>query len=290
MNNKKHTPLFIIVSVGICFIGGIFVLKHYYNSNETSLHLTDTVRQGLAKAIDSEHEAAITDYDTAISRYSDDAAAHYYRGRSKYELGEYFAAISDFQNVIRLKPKLAEAYFSLALAYSKLGEHGDAVAAYNTVIDLQPKNSMAYNNRGRAKAQMEEYLYSNDSIIREYSTAIRLDPDNVRAYYNRAIAFCQEKRYLEAITDFDETIRLYPVAVFTHLDFDAPSRAYGYYLRGKAKQFLLEENGDFTMNPEAKQDLLTAFEIAKAEDNVELKNKIQDTLFQYNIPINKGDN
>ena len=274
-----------IISIPIIFsVCVIAISLHNRNSHKDFPPLSNTVKQGVEKAKRGEHEAAIADYNTAISRYSN-AAAYYYRGRSKYKLGEYFAAISDFQNVIRLKPKLAEAYFSMALAYSKLSEHGAAVAAYNTVIDLQSKNSIAYNNRGSAKARMKEYLYSNDSIIREYSTAIRLDPDNVRAYYNRAITLCQEKRYLEAITDFDEAIRLYPVAVFTHMDFDTPSRAYGYYLRGKAKQSLLEENGDFIMNPEAKQDWITAFEIAKAEGNVELQTKIESTLHKYNIPI-----
>ena len=39
---------------------------------------------------------------------------------------------------------------------------------------------------------------------------IRLNPDEARAYYNRGVAKSELGKYFEAISDYDEAIRLNP--------------------------------------------------------------------------------
>ena len=65
----------------------------------------------------------------------------------------------------------------------------------------------AYNNRGNAKNKLGKYF----EAISDYDQAIRLDSDDARAYYNRGLAKNKLGQYFEAaISDYDEAIRLAP--------------------------------------------------------------------------------
>ena len=77
---------------------------------------------------------------------------------------------------------------------------------------------IAYSNRGNAKAALERY----DDAITDYDEAIRLKPDYAEAYSNRGIAKAALGRYDDAIADYDEAIYL------------KPDLAAAYYNRGIA--------------------------------------------------------
>ena len=60
----------------------------------------------------------------------------------------------------------------------------NAIADYTKAIELKPDFVDAYNNRGLAKANLQDYR----GAIADYNKAIELTPDYANAYYNRGSA------------------------------------------------------------------------------------------------------
>ena len=75
----------------------------------------------------------------------------------------------------------------------------DSIAAYNQAIRLKPDYVAAYNNRGLAKAKLEQLA----DAIADYDEAIRLKPDLTEAYYNRGLAKHALDRIDEARKDYE---------------------------------------------------------------------------------------
>ena len=60
----------------------------------------------------------------------------------------------------------------------------EAIRDFNKSIELNSKHSSSFNNRGFAKARLEDYR----GAISDYDKAIILDDKNMDAYYNRGLA------------------------------------------------------------------------------------------------------
>lgn len=74
------------------------------------------------------HDAALEDFDEAISLDPSFADAYTNRGQAKFDLGMHEEAVADHGEAIRLRPDFAEAYFNKALARIKLGQTSEAAA------------------------------------------------------------------------------------------------------------------------------------------------------------------
>jgi tetratricopeptide (TPR) repeat protein len=66
--------------------------------------------------------------------------------------------------------------------------------------------ALAYNTRGGAHLEKKDY----DNALSDFNEAIRLDPNFALAYKNRGWVRCEKKEYDKAISDFNEAIRLDP--------------------------------------------------------------------------------
>ena len=216
--------------------------------------------RGMLKDALDEHEAAVSDYQTAIAGYDEslgldpsNVSAYLYRGRVKMRLEQYESALADFNEAIRLDSNNIEFYFDRGYAQVSLGQYESALADYDKVIELEPDNAYAYSNRGSAKLNLgqnasaildysasirlkldDAYVYSNRakaklnlgqnaSAIADFDEVLRLNPDDGYAYNNRGYAKLNLSRYESAITDFDEAIRR------------TPDNSYAYSNRAKAK-------------------------------------------------------
>ena len=211
--------------------------------------------RGIVKYALGKHFAATTDYDKAILLKPDDAAAYGNRGIAKSDLGKHFAAIADFDAAILLKPNNAAAYGNRGVAKRRLGKHFAAIVDFDTAILLKPDDAYAYINRGVAKANLGKH----SAAIVDFDTAILLKPDYAIAYVNRGSAKADLGAYIASIKDYDEAI------------FLKPDDAGAYYNRGRAKVLLGRTR-------RAKQDLRTAFRLAKQAGSENLKARIEKTL------------
>lgn len=112
----------------------------------------------------------------------------------KHKRGEYFEAITDIDEAIRLTPEDAYLYFIRGLSKRKLGHHSAAIQDYNETIRLEPKAAAAYYERGFTKSYLGRYSKAiDDPIFVDFDLHLKLN---------------KNKTFEEAITDFDEVIRL----------------------------------------------------------------------------------
>ena len=78
-----------------------------------------------------DYQAAIWNYQKAISLDSETPNFHYNLGLTYYEIGNYKESIDSFRRVEMLVPNQSDTYYNLALAYNKISESRMADFYYN---------------------------------------------------------------------------------------------------------------------------------------------------------------
>ena len=112
--------------------------------------------------------------------------------------------------------------------------------------------------RGVAKYNLGKH----GEAISDYNEAIRLNPNFTEAYHFRGVAKSNLDKHDEAILDYNEAIRL------------NPNLAEVYYSRGVAKGALRKEE-------EAQVDYQMALKLAEQQGNEHLKTTIEETLTRH---------
>ena len=83
-----------------------------------------------------DYQAAIWNYQKAISLDSETPNFHYNLGLTYYEIGNYKESIDSFRRVEMLVPSQSDTYYNLALAYNKISENRMADFYYNRYQDM----------------------------------------------------------------------------------------------------------------------------------------------------------
>ena len=119
---------------------------------------------GNAKHDNKDFYGAISDYTKAIELYPDskgNSGLFYFRGFSKFALGDKNGAISDYDKAIELKPDSDEFYFKRAVAKGGSEDHLGAILDATKAIELNPENAIAYKIRGLSMASLK---YEADAL------------------------------------------------------------------------------------------------------------------------------
>ena len=127
------------------------------------------------------------------------------RGIAKFRLGDYEGALDDFNKALDRDPQDAAAYKNRGLTRQQLGDLDGAVASFNQALKLK-RSPDFLNARGAALFGKGEYA----SAAADFTAAVGLDPGFAKAYLNRGLAFHFLRRFVEAKADFDTFIRLQP--------------------------------------------------------------------------------
>jgi tetratricopeptide (TPR) repeat protein len=184
-----------------------------------------------------EFDAAITDFERAISVAPENPVAYLYRGLNYINKHDLDRAIADFTDVTKLAPndstayklrgyayvykqdfdhaisdltkviELAtalDAYGTRGLAYAAKGSYDAALADYDEAIKLDSKSAKVLDDRGEAYANKGDY----GRAITDYNAAIKLDPKYARAFTDRGDVFAAKQDYGRAIADYKEAINL----------------------------------------------------------------------------------
>jgi len=83
-----------------------------------------------------DYQAAIWNYQKAISLDSETPNFHYNLGLTYYEIGNYKESIDSFRRVETMVPSQSDTYYNLALAYNKISESRMADFYYNRYQDI----------------------------------------------------------------------------------------------------------------------------------------------------------
>jgi tetratricopeptide (TPR) repeat protein len=129
------------------------------------------------------------------------------RGNSRVSQNRLDAAIADFNQAISLAPEATDPYLNRGAALEGLGKFKEAIADYNRVLELDPQDAMAYNNRGNAEAGLGNW----QEALHDYHRATELAPNFAWAYANEALALYELERSDEALRKMKNIARKYPM-------------------------------------------------------------------------------
>ena len=131
-----------------------------------------------------------------------------------------------YTKAIEANNSFLDAYINRGLVNNELGNYEESIEDYNRAIDIDKKCALAFNNRGYTKYKQGDF----QGALADYNKAIILNPKFQMAIDNKALLFSKacmkddedfsEKFYLslgiseinegnfvEAIRDFDESLK-----------------------------------------------------------------------------------
>ena len=100
-----------------------------------------------------DYDAALADYDRAISIDAENIEFYDYRADAWMAKGELSRAIDNYDQVIRMDPTYAAAYYSRGRAYEKEGEIDRARASYRAALVPPRERKMKIQERIQEWAQ-----------------------------------------------------------------------------------------------------------------------------------------
>lgn len=164
-------------------------------------------------------EAAIAAYEQAqLSAESGRvreilAEMHFAAGKCLLAAQDWDAALDDFERAISVRADNADFYYGKGLAYFYKRDFNRAISAYNEGIAIDANSAMFYGARGLT------YLWKNEigQAIADYDQAIPLDPGDAHFYAGRGYAYTRRCAFELAIHEFDQAIRLDPNAAHFYI-------------------------------------------------------------------------
>ncbi len=168
--------------------------------------------RGISFAAKGDYDSAVADFTRAINRNPKFASAFVERADIYRRKGELDRANKDFVKATKLDPRLAVAYHSRGNKWSRKRRYDRAIAEYDKAIKLSPNYMDAYNSRGRAYYHKRQY----DIAIENHNKAIELNPKDAGTYASRGDAYSGKRQYDRAISDYSKTIDLNPRYVYAY--------------------------------------------------------------------------
>lgn len=114
---------------------------------------------------------------------------------------EYYAS------AIELRPRSVEAHYNLAMYLQESGRLDEALATYDRILELDPDNATAPFNQGYIHLEYRRDYAAADSAFTE---ALNRLPNYQQALFNRGLARESMDRLDEALSDYNEALRLVP--------------------------------------------------------------------------------
>lgn len=113
--------------------------------------------RGIVYAAMSDFDAAMADYNQAISMRPAEPEFYINRGNSYFMMREYTQALDDYEESLRLGLKqLHFAHYNMGMVYERLGNDQVAEREYQTALDNEPEWPLASNRLQIVRARMAE--------------------------------------------------------------------------------------------------------------------------------------
>ena len=159
--------------------------------------------RGLALGTLGRFDEAIRDYEQSLRLEPDNPDAFTARGLAYNGQQRYDLAIQEFTRAIGLDAGSAQTLYHRGMTYGFLGSYDQAIDDFNTALAFQPDHGEAL-----CFARFESGEY--EEALRDFDKLIELMPGQSDAYYGRACAYAFMNQPLQAIDDFERSIRLDP--------------------------------------------------------------------------------
>jgi tetratricopeptide (TPR) repeat protein len=171
------------------------------------------------------NEKAVDECENAIAYYMQ---LFRNQGNSKMEAAQYEAALIEYEKALTIDPHNATVMVNLGAAYQNLGDYDEAIAAYESALEEDPGNEDiegylldAYINKaGKLAAPgVDDW----DGAIDYYERVERVDPDYPDLMFNLGNMHYLAEHWRKAITYFEKHLEKEPD------DADALARVYYSY-------------------------------------------------------------
>jgi predicted O-linked N-acetylglucosamine transferase (SPINDLY family) len=164
-------------------------------------------------------EEAIRRLGDMLERRPDFAEGHYKRGNALNRMGRWQAALADYDRAVTLDPCYAKAFCNRGTVLEQLGQLGRALDSYERAIALDPLDAFAYYNRASVLKKLTRLAEAVDS----YDRAIALKQDYAEAYVNRGHLLHRMGLLEEAAASYGKALELRPVFI-PRSSADQPAR------------------------------------------------------------------
>jgi uncharacterized caspase-like protein len=143
-------------------------------------------------------QSALDDFSSAIKYAPTGVVAYTNRARVETMNRDYDAALADFAKAKEIDANAPQIFTNRCVTYTAMGKFDEALADCNNVIERMPKNQYAIANRGDA------YLAKGnlDAALTDYNTVLSVYPNSVRAHAGRGQLFERRRDLAQARADY----------------------------------------------------------------------------------------
>jgi Flp pilus assembly protein TadD len=131
---------------------------------------------------------------------------HIILGSELLDKGQHQAAIAEFEQALTFDPEDFEVHNSLGAAYSALGKHAEAIAHYRKAAQISPEYPDAHSNLGSALASVGKLA----EAVAEFNKALELDPELSEAHTSLGSILAGQGHMEEAIPHLEKAVASKP--------------------------------------------------------------------------------
>lgn len=169
---------------------------------------TCLMERGKALGAESRHTESLADLQRAVE-LEPTFDAYYFRGVTRYFLGQYEAAIADFSQTLALNPDFALAYLKRCSARYRLQQYRAGLPDCDEFVRRRPDSYDGYYSRGILRSRTADQA----GALADYRRAIELagNPGELaNAWYGVGVASERAGRKQEARDAFRRTVEIDP--------------------------------------------------------------------------------
>ena len=158
-------------------------------------------------AVKGQYDAAIAEWDKALSLDASDPKVHINLGAVLVRGGRLDEAVAHFEKALQLNPGFTEAHNNLGVILAQTRRFDEAIAHFRKVLEASPDSAAVHSNLGRALAEKGRFV----EAVAHFRKAVELKPEFAEAHLNLAngLYFWQGKA-AEALAEWREVLRLEP--------------------------------------------------------------------------------
>jgi tetratricopeptide (TPR) repeat protein len=191
------------------------------NVPEPARRELENARAVLASGKRDSIEEGIKILESLVNRYPTFLAAHLMLGTAYMDLRQWEKAEALLKKVIEIDPKMANAYFALGEIYLQQKKYGLAEKTLQDGLVLETRSSGAHLALARVYWGKTSVLIEDatrraslEHAYLEANQALKLDPDLADAHLLKGNLLFRARRAKDALTEFDDYLRLDPKGQF----------------------------------------------------------------------------
>jgi tetratricopeptide (TPR) repeat protein len=177
--------------------------------------------QSLIYQAEKKYALSVASCDSGLVHKSGDASLLISKAKAYLQLKSYSKAREPLHFLLTIDPKSIPAFRFIASSYLRQKNYDSAVVYFSKALEIDPVDFISYYDRGISRS----YTKDEEGAKNDIEYAMKLDTATKEIGYNNLGYFLklEKGKYAEAITFFNEAIKLDPVF------------AYAFSNRGLAK-------------------------------------------------------